>query len=288
MRWTDSTNTFRCSPRADAARTIGGVTPHRIDRLWPDPASDLSLDAAFEAFALPPAPEGRPLVAINMVTTVDGRAQVGGKADALSSRPDRRLMRLLRAAFDAVGSGVGTLRADDFYSRVPEDLAARRVAAGRPAQPTALLIAGRAPVPTDRRWFTYAEQPRVVVVGSGSPHAPRDGEEAEVPLAVETWVAPTELPEAPWLLERLTAAGVGSLLLEGGPTTNASFLAADALDEAFWTIDASLVGSDALPMIASIPGGSPWADAPRQGRLVSVHRSGDELFLRYRFGAVNP
>ena len=259
------------------------MTPHRVDRLWPDPASDLDLDAAFDELALPPAPAERPLVAINMVTTVDGRAQVGGKADALSSRPDRRLMRLLRAGFDAVGSGVGTLRADDFYSRVPEDLAARRVATGRPAQPTALLIAGRAPVPTDRRWFTYAEQPRVVVVGRDSPHAPKDGDEAEVPLAVETWVAPTELPEAPWLLERLAAAGVRSLLLEGGPTTNATFLAADALDEAFWTIDASLVGSDALPMIAPIPDGSPWADAPRSGRLVSVHRAGDELFLRYRF-----
>jgi riboflavin biosynthesis pyrimidine reductase len=288
MRWTGSTSTFRSSRRTDAARTIGGVTPHRVDRLWPDPASDLDLDAAFEELALPPAPEGRPLVAINMVTTVDGRAQVGGKADALSSRADRRLMRLLRAAFDAVGSGVGTLRADDFYSRVPEDLADRRIAAGRPAQPTALLIAGRAPVPTDRRWFTYAEQPRVVVVGSDSPHAPRDGEEAEVPLPVETWVAPTELPEAPWLLERLTAAGVRSLLLEGGPTTNASFLAADALDEAFWTIDASLVGSDALPMIAPVPNGSPWADAPRPGRLVSVHRSGEELFLRYRFESAGP
>jgi hypothetical protein len=44
-----------------------------------------------------------------------------------------------------------------------------------------------------------------------------------------------------------------------------------------------LVGTDALPMIAPIPGGSPWADAPRRGTLVSVHRSGDELFLRYQF-----
>jgi riboflavin biosynthesis pyrimidine reductase len=264
------------------------VTPHRVDRLWPDPASDLPLDDAFADLALPPAPEGRPLVAINMVTTVDGRAQVGGKADALSSRTDRRLMRLCRAAFDAVASGVGTLRADDFYSRVPEDLAAQRVAAGRRPQPTALVIAGRAAVPTDRRWFTYAEQPRIVVVGAASPHAPNETGEAEVPLPVETWVAPTELPDVPWLLERLAAAGVRSLLLEGGPTTNASFLAAGALDEVYWTVDASLVGSDALSMIAPIPDGSPWADSPRHGRLVSVHRSGDELFLRYRFVGIGP
>jgi riboflavin biosynthesis pyrimidine reductase len=261
------------------------VTDHLVDRLWPDPAADLDLDAAIADLALPPAPKGRPLVATNMVTTVDGRAQVAGKADALSSRIDRRLMRLYRAAFDAVGSGVGTLRADDFYSRVPDDLAARRVTAGRPPQPTAFLIAGRSAIPTDRRWFSYAEQPRVAVVGATSPHAPQGDAPAELPLAVETWVAPTELPDVSWLLERLTATGIGSILLEGGPTTNAAFLEAGALDEVFWTVDASLVGSDALSMIAPIPGGSPWASAPRRGMVVSVHRSDDELFLRYRFEA---
>jgi riboflavin biosynthesis pyrimidine reductase len=266
-----------------AARTIPPVTPHLVDRLWPDPATELDLDAAFADLELPSGPAGRPLVGINMVTTVDGRAQVDGKADALSSRTDRRLMRLYRTAFDAVASGAGTLRADDFYSRVPDDLAARRVASGRPPQPMALLIAGRSDVPTDRRWFTYAEQPRVVVVGSGSPHAPRDDATAPEPLPVETWVAPGELPEVPWLLERLAAAGVSSLLVEGGPTTNAAFLASDAIDEVFWTVDASLVGSDALPMIAPIPGGSPWAASPRRASLVSVHRAEGELFLRYRF-----
>jgi riboflavin biosynthesis pyrimidine reductase len=264
------------------------VSEYRVDRLWPDPAADLDLDEAFADLALPPAPDGRPLVAINMVTTADGRAQVDGKADALSSRPDRRLMRLYRTAFDAVGSGAGTLRADDFYSRVPDDLAARRVDAGRPPQPTAFLIAGRTEVPTDRRWFTYAEQPRVAVIGARSPHAPRKNAPADVPLPVETWVAPTELPGVPWLLERLTASGVRSILLEGGPTTNAAFLAADALDEVYWTVDASLVGSDALSMIAPIPDGSPWSASPRRGTLVSVHRSGEELFLRYRFESGPP
>jgi hypothetical protein len=38
-------------------------------------------------------------------------------------------------------------------------------------------------------------------------------------------------------------------------------------------------------MIAPIAGGSPFAGEPRRGRLVSVMRHDDELFLRYRFGA---
>jgi riboflavin biosynthesis pyrimidine reductase len=250
---------------------------YRVDRLWPDPASDLDLDQAFADLALPPSPAGRPLVGVNMVTTIDGRAQLGGRAEGLSGRADRRLMQLYRAGYDAVGSGAGTLRADDFYSHLPADLAARRADAGRPPQPTAVVIGGSSEIPTDRRWFRHEDQPRILVVGAGA-------EVPEVDSGTEVLVAPTTTPQPDWLLGLLAERGIGSLLLEGGPTTNAAFLAADAIDELYWTVGARLLGTDALPMVAPIPGGSPWADAPREGQLVSVHRSGDELFLRYALG----
>ncbi|HET6380947.1 MAG TPA: RibD family protein [candidate division Zixibacteria bacterium] len=249
-----------------------------VDRLWPDPATGLPLDEVFAEIDRPAAADGRPWVATNMVTSIDGRAQVEGTAEGLSSRPDRRLMRLYRAAFDAVGSGVGTLRADDFYSTLPKELAERRRARRLPPQPTAVLICGASPIPTDRRWFGY-EQPRIVVVGASSPHAREGG---QLP-GVETWVAPTDRPDPPWILARLAERGIRSLLLEGGPTTNAAFLAAGVLDELFWTIGPRVVAGDALPMIASVrePAGR---ELPVEAMLVSVHRSGDELFLRYRFG----
>jgi diaminohydroxyphosphoribosylaminopyrimidine deaminase/5-amino-6-(5-phosphoribosylamino)uracil reductase len=98
---------------------------------------------------------------------------------------------------------------------------------------------------------------------------------------VETWVALAEVPQPAWLLERLAARSVARLLLEGGPTLNASFLAANALDEIYWSIGPRMVANDGLPMVAPIGAG---ADLPREASLVSVHRSGDELFLRYRLG----
>lgn len=254
---------------------------HRVDRLWPDPAGDLDLDEAFAHFALPPSPTDRPLVGVNMVTSIDGRAQLAGRAEGLSGRADRRLFQLYRVAFDAVGSGVGTLRADDFYSHMPADLVERRIAAGRQPQPTAVVIAGAGPVPTDRRWFAHADQPRILVVGAKAPRP-------DLPPGTELLVAPSEAPEPAWVLGQLAERGLGSLLLEGGPTTNATYLAADAIDELYWTIGARLLGSDALPMIAPIRGGSPWAEHPREGRLVSLHRSGEELFTRYRFAGIGP
>jgi riboflavin biosynthesis pyrimidine reductase len=254
---------------------------HRIDRLWPDPAADLDLDEAFADLALPSSPPGRPLVGVNMVTSIDGRAQLAGRSEGLSGRADRRLLQLYRVAYDAVGSGVGTLRADDFSSHLPADLAARRVAAGRTAQPMGVVIAGRGAVPIDRRWFGHADQPRIVMIGAGAPHP-------DLSAGTELLVASTETPQPAWLLARLAERGINSLLLEGGSTINAAFLAADAIDELYWTIGARLLGSDALPMMAPIPGGSPWAAHPREGRLVSIHRSGEELFVRYRFGSIGP
>lgn len=256
---------------------------HSVDRLWPDPAANLDLDAEVAGFELADPPAGRPYVGVNMVTSVDGRAQLGGTAEGLSDRADRRLMQLYRAAYDAVATGAGTLRADDFYSSLAGDLAAVRTAAGREPQPAAVLIAGSSGLPVDRRWFAGSEdQRRIAVVGDSSPHA---GDPAARPLPnVERWVAPSDIPDPGWLLGHLAAAGMRSLLLEGGPTVNAAFLAAGAIDELYWTIGARLVGGGGLQMI----GAAPAPAVPRDTRLVSIHRSGDELFLRYRLGGSGP
>ena len=256
------------SAEADAA--------HHVDRLWPDPAAGLSLDDAMAGFA-PPALPGRPSVAINMVTSIDGRAQLDGTAEGLGSRADRRLMRLYRAAFDAVGSGAGTLRATGVWLRVGSDLAQRREAKGRPPNPMGVLIAGGDPVPLEARWFE-GDEPRLLIVGSGNPTR-------EVPAGTELMRAPSPRPNPRWVLERLGERGIRSFLLEGGPTVNAAFLAEGVIDEVYWTVGAHLLGTDALPMMTPIVGGSPFADAPRRGSLTSVLRHEDELFLRYRFHA---
>ena len=252
---------------------------HTVDRLWPDPASGLDLDEAMAAYRRPDPPPGRPLVAINMVTSIDGRAQRDGSAEGIAGRADRRLMRLYRAAFDAVGSGAGTLRAAGLWLRIGDDLAERRAEEGRTPNPIGVLIGGSEPVPHDTAWFTRDER-RIVFVGADNPTV-------ELPLGTELVRAPDTRPAPAWMAAELARRGVRSFLLEGGPHVNAAFLAAGLIDELYWTIGAHLLGTDALPMIAPVEGG---ADArgrerePYPGRLISVLRHGDELFLRYRFG----
>ena len=245
---------------------------YRVDRLWPDPAQDITLDEAMAAFELPPSPPDRPLVAINMVTTIDGRAQLKGTAEGLGSRADRRLMRLYRAAFDAVGSGIGTLRASGVWLRVGDDLEARRVSEGRSPNPVGVVIAGEEPVPTDARWFS-GDEARLLFVGRGNPMR-------DAPPGTELIRADAPRPDPGWVLASLHERGIRSFLLEGGPTVNAGFLERDLIDEVYWTIGANVLASDALPMIAATTGGD--RAELRPARLLSVHRHGDELFLRYR------
>lgn len=243
---------------------------YRVDRLWPEPVQDISLDVAMAGFELSPPPADRPLVAINMVTTIDGRAQLKGTAEGLGSRADRRLMRLYRAAFDAVGSGIGTLRASGVWLRVGDDLEERRISEGRSPNPVGVVIAGEDPVPLDARWFS-GDEPRILFVGRGNPLR-------DAPPGTELLRADDARPDPGWVVGCLRERGIGSFLLEGGPTVNASFLAARLLDEVYWTIGANLLASDALPMIAPIDG----ATDLRPARLISVLRHDDELFLRYR------
>ena len=128
----------------------------RIDRLFPDPAKNLPVDEAFADLDLPSS-AGRPYVAINMVTSVDGRAQVAGTAEGLGSRVDRRVMRLLRAGFEAGGRGPGARRATGFWPEIPDELAVRRGAAGRGWQPVSVVIAGSTPVDV-ARWHAGARR----------------------------------------------------------------------------------------------------------------------------------
>ena len=56
--------------------------------------------------------EERPYVAMNFVSTVDGRAAIFGRSGPIGSDVDTEMLQRLRTRFDAVMIGAGTMRAE--------------------------------------------------------------------------------------------------------------------------------------------------------------------------------
>ena len=97
--------------------------PLRLRRLLP-PGSTASAAQIVEELGLWARPlpvAARPRVLLNMVSTVDGRATVGGRSGPLSDRADRELFHSLRTAVDAVIVGAATVRMERYGRMIGED-----------------------------------------------------------------------------------------------------------------------------------------------------------------------
>ncbi len=217
------------------------------------------------------APADRPFVFVNMVSTIDGRAQVNGRTGELGEEADLEMLLELRALADAVLIGTGTLRVEGYARLVgAEERRARREAAGLSADPTAVLLSRGLDLPWDAGLFAAPEQPVLVYTSASA-----EGEVPETVAPVEIVRLPDATPTA--ALADLRARGVAALLSEGGPTLNSALLGAGLVDELFLTIAPVLTGE---PEAIRIVEGDPLP-APLRGRPVWVLRARGELFLRY-------
>jgi riboflavin-specific deaminase-like protein len=244
-------------------------------RLFPPPAGERPPDSVYAALDWPTPPAARPYLALNMVSTLDGRAAVAGRATGIGTPSDRLLMRQLRAQADAVMIGVGTLRAEALTPTVPASYAAARAARGQPAQPLGVLVSNSGRLPLARRYFARTDFARVLVTSAAGAAAVDPAAAAGLRLIVagETTV---DLPAALGALRREFA--VRWLLCEGGPTLNHGLLGAGLVDELFLTL-APKLGGGAGPTI--VEGAAFPAGAAMRLRLLALHADGDELYLRY-------
>src|SRR5215218_9650144 len=81
-------------------------------RLLPDPGPT-SVSEQLEAYRpWEEAPEERPLVGMNFVATVDGRATIAGRSGPIGSDTDTAMLVGLRGRFGGVLFGAGTRRAE--------------------------------------------------------------------------------------------------------------------------------------------------------------------------------
>jgi len=167
---------------------------------------------------------GRPWVLFKSAMTLDGKvATRAGDSKWISGEQSRRLAHRWRADCDAVAVGIGTAIADD------PQLTARIEGVAR--QPRHVVFDATARLPLDSQLLAAApEIPLTVVVSRAAPRAATDALETH---GAEVIVAAGEHEQARVCaaLDQLGAAGVGSILLEGGPRLAGAFFDAGEIDE---------------------------------------------------------
>jgi diaminohydroxyphosphoribosylaminopyrimidine deaminase/5-amino-6-(5-phosphoribosylamino)uracil reductase len=167
---------------------------------------------------------GRPRVTLKVAMTLDGQvAAADGTSRWITSTEARRDGHHLRAAHDAIMVGAGTLLADD-----PELTVRLDGYTGK--QPLPVVVAGRRPLPSERRVF---ERTALVFspVGLELP--------AEVVVAPDADGTRVDL-EA--MLEALGKRSVVDLLVEGGPGLAAALWHQGLVDRGVAYVAAALAG----------------------------------------------
>ncbi|MCL6439647.1 MAG: dihydrofolate reductase family protein [Rubrobacteraceae bacterium] len=245
-------------------------------RLYPAPGGEVDPGSIYADLDLP---AGDPYLVFTMVSTVDGKAAQGGRANPIGSDLDHLLMRRIRSAVDAVMSGAGTLRAEGVDLGVPEEMARKRVSSGLREQPLQVIVTGSGELPLERRIFREAGDDLLVIVSEATP------EEKVREISRRTTVRRVagdpepEVQEVVGLLRR--EFGVRRLAVEGGPSLNHSLVAAGLADELFLTLAPKVIGGSSVPTI--VAGEELPEDEVARLRLLSVYLQGSELYLRYRF-----
>lgn len=214
------------------------------------------------------APERRPYTIVNMVMTADGQARIGENTAELGDAADAALFSTLRERVDCVMAGTGTIAAEHYNAPARgDDVRQRRLRAGLAARPLMATISRSGRFPLAAPLFSDSE---ITVLAFGG------SEQATAPATADVrWRAETEATAVAHLLRE--EFGVRSLLLEGGPTLNGPFFAAELVDELFLTIAPTLVGGEAaFPIISGA--------LPERQRLhlISALVGNEHLFLRYR------
>lgn len=232
----------------------------------------------------------RPHVFANFVASVDGIVAVdpprgNGAAISGGNAHDRAVMGLLRGVADGVVIGAGNLRAEGDHvwtaERICPELAgpyARlRAALGKTSPPLQVVVTGSGDVDPSRAVFSGVA-PCVVVttaVGAGRLRARGSTVRISVPEPAAGWISLAAVLDAANL-------GPGSLvLLESGPMSTSRFLAEGGVDEIFLTSAPVFVGRGSEPATLGLVEGRVFRPGTLGGRLLSLRRSGDYLFLRY-------
>ena len=236
------------------------------------PAGEQDFGALVEQFlrSPPDKPDGLPYLACNLISTLDGRATVGGSTERLGFHADARVVMRLRTFADAVIIGAGTMRVERYDRMIPVPrLRAYRAQIGMPEDPLTVIVTDSMDLPWDTGMFTDGSGKVLLATSSRA-----------TPPATATAVEVERFPERvnlAALLERLARErGVRTVLCEGGPTVLNGVIEAGLADDLFLTLNPVLAGEGERGLMHGA------LSSPVRAALTWALEAEGELFTRWR------
>jgi diaminohydroxyphosphoribosylaminopyrimidine deaminase/5-amino-6-(5-phosphoribosylamino)uracil reductase len=192
----------------------------------------------------------RPWIALKLATSIDNRiADLTGNARWVSGPEAREYVHGLRAGFDAIAVGAGTVRADDPQLTVRGDKVAR-------IPPTRVVFTKSGAVPPEASVIATASEVPTCLVSVGETSSP---EHAGSHVGGVTQVHAPTLERA---MAELRSSGITTMLVEGGGSLAGALLEAGLVDRFYWVQSPLWLGTDGVPATRGVSG-SPLADAER-------------------------
>jgi diaminohydroxyphosphoribosylaminopyrimidine deaminase / 5-amino-6-(5-phosphoribosylamino)uracil reductase len=215
------------------------------------------------------ADEARPFVALKLAMSLDAKiADHAGRSVWITGEDARSEVHRLRAGFDAIAVGVGTAAADDPLLTVRGSVAPR-------IPPARVVFDRRLRLDTGSRLVRTARETPLIAVAE--PDA--DGERRRVLEAAGVRVVVAAGVHSQ--LRELRAAGVRSLLVEGGSVLAGALLSAGVVDRMYLFYAPLLIGPGGAGPFAAVPDAG-LADAARWRRLESRAFGEDTLVVLAR------
>jgi diaminohydroxyphosphoribosylaminopyrimidine deaminase / 5-amino-6-(5-phosphoribosylamino)uracil reductase len=191
--------------------------------------------------------DGRPNVMLKLAVSADGKVGGPGRTPiVITSAAARDRVQLLRAQSDAIMVGIGTAVADD-------PTLTCRLSGMEKNSPIRVVLDSTLRLPPGSRLArTAREVPVWVIAGAEAPRAAEDALLAEGVLVLRAPEGERGL-DISAVLTRIAERGITRLMVEGGPTLAATFLAADLIDEAVIVQSPKMVGGDGVDAIEGLP-----------------------------------
>ncbi len=191
--------------------------------------------------------EARPQVLLKLAASSDGKAGLAGrKPVGITGEAARQRVHQMRAEADAILVGIGTVLSDDPHltCRLPGMFA---------RSPVRVILDARLRIPLSTAIVgTAREVPVWVFGGAGASPVAEDilkAKGVEV-FRVEAKDGRLDLPA---VLKTLADRGVTRLMVEGGPTVAAAFLAAGLVDQAALFRSPNEIGHGGIGVLEGVP-----------------------------------